>query len=96
MNKNNKKRITWKNIEHYGIMFLGLLFFAALCYSAFRPASHDTITFNVTGVIPNNINASTLVAIHFQCIQYCVDHVSDYRSLCYEQCSKLGSEGCGK
>jgi len=85
---------TMKRVEKILLTLMGMLFFCILLYSALKPASHDTIVFNVTG-ITSNINASTLVVIHFECIKYCIDHVGEeIRNLCYEQCTKLGTEGC--
>lgn len=61
-------------------------------YQSFHPSSIH-ITFNVTGM-SNSTNLSNSVSIHFECIKYCVKHLSGYseKESCYNQCEKLG--GC--
>jgi hypothetical protein len=67
-------------------------------YSTFYIPEKDnskTIKFEVTGVL-NSENASTLVQIHWECIQYCMSHTSGTteQEECWNQCSLLGKEGC--
>lgn len=59
-------------------------------YSIFHPVN-ETITFNVVGIV-NDVNATSLVQVHFECIKYCEQHNVDYNptKLCFEQCQKLG------
>lgn len=80
--------------KYMGIIILLALLFVLLgttLIAAFRDNKPQEITFNVVGVA-ESANATTLVQIHFECIKYCVSHVSDYnpRRLCFEQCEKLG------
>lgn len=68
-------------------------------YGAFYLPQKDnakTIRFEVTGV-SNSENASTLVQIHWKCMQYCMDEYGNYGqsvSVCWDECSQLGKEGC--
>ena len=70
-------------------------------YSAFYLPPTDnskTIKFEVTG-ITNSQNASTLVQVHWECMQYCMYHYGNYGTsveTCWQECAKLGKEGCGK
>jgi hypothetical protein len=70
-------------------------------YMAFWAPEKDnnkTIKFEVIG-ISNSENASTLVQIHYKCMQYCVEEYGNYGGTvdrCWEECSKLGKEGCLK
>mgnify|MGYP007070583009 CR=1 FL=1 len=61
------------------------------------PVKNNTVTFEVTG-ITNSADASTLVAMHFECIKYCSNEMSGtgYMKECYSECAKLGKEGCEK
>ena len=56
------------------------------------------VSFNVTG-ISDNMNATTLTYLHFDCIKFCAKQFYDApsaRSSCFTECSKLGQEECGK
>ena len=60
--------------------------------SILKPAEQKPIQFEVIGVT-GSVNASTLVGIHFECIKYCIGH-SQYQQSCWNECAKLGKEGC--
>jgi hypothetical protein len=70
-------------------------------YGAFYLPEKDnakTIRFEVTG-ISNSENASTLVQLHWECMKYCVEEYGNYgmsTAGCWEECAKLGKEGCSK
>jgi len=94
--KVEKKFWTWAHVEKMLLTLFAIAFFCTLLWSAIKPASHDTVTFNITGINTDNQNASSLVAIHFECIKYCTGHNSgnDDKRLCFEQCALLGKEVC--
>jgi hypothetical protein len=82
------------------IIMISLAILCALAWSLFGPEKkNQEIIFNVVGIENYTENATTLISIHYECIKYCAGHFQDgtqgeYK--CYEECSKLGSEGCGK
>lgn len=77
----------------YAIGIIIIIWFSVMIYTSLVPREPETIKFEVTG-IATPLNASTLVQIHYECIQYCQNRANSWsdRSLCFEQCSKLGSE----
>lgn len=83
----------------WGLFIFAMLALAAsIAISAFKsPGSKDqTITFKVIAADNINITNTTLslVQLHFECIKYCSTINSAYYSSCWEQCGKLGQEGC--
>lgn len=100
-----KKQKTFEDYIHtiffviFVISILGWLIWSI--YGAFYLPTKDNtkkIVFEVTG-ISNSENASTLVQLHWQCMKYCVDEYGNYgmsTAGCWEECSKLGKEGCEK
>jgi hypothetical protein len=80
----------------FAIAILGWLVWAI--YATFWiPDTPKTIKFEVTGIV-NGTNANTLVQVHYECIKYCTEQYgsSGYTKDCYNQCTLLGKEGCGR
>jgi hypothetical protein len=79
------------------ITILGWLIWSI--YGAFWLPVKDnskTIRFEVTG-ISNSENASSLVQLHWQCMQFCVKEYGNYgmsTSDCWKECATLGKEAC--
>lgn len=53
------------------------------------------VTFNVVGVV--NATNSSVIALHLECIKYCVDELKDIgqnaMTNCFNQCKELGCGG---
>ena len=84
-------------VKYFGLIIaffiLGIGLIGYLVMGIFFPHDNSgTITIQVTGIV--NATNSSIVSIHFECIKYCIDHVSteyNNREKCYEQCEKIGS-----
>jgi uncharacterized ion transporter superfamily protein YfcC len=92
----------WKDIEQSIILLLfAFAIIAWLIWSIYQAfwmpeKPEKTIKFEVTGII-NGTDAGTVVQVHYECIKYCSQHVSDgYMKDCWDQCTKLGKEVCEK
>lgn len=79
---------------------MGILLVVIVCYLIFLavksifPDEQETIKFEVIG-ITNSTDASTLVQLHFECIKFCVNQMSDGttgQDSCFAECAKLGGE----
>jgi hypothetical protein len=98
-----KQRDSFEYMQNIVIGMLGIAFLGYVALQFFYiynpqmrpPVKNNTVTF-VTG-ITNSEDPSTLVSLHFECIKYCQTHVADsYMQDCWNECSKLGKEGCEK
>jgi len=87
------------NFEKWAQVFVLFLIGVGVCgwlgYSIWGVLNpqNETIKFEVVGIANNSPNASTLVAVHYDCIKYCSIH-EEYPNECWKQCEKLGKEGC--
>jgi hypothetical protein len=84
-------------LDKFGFIMIITLVALLITSISMTGKKEESITFNVVG-ITNNSNSS-LVQLHFECIKYCVYHLTSgtnaqYR--CYDECAKLGTIQCGE
>jgi len=74
------------------MLIVGMIsYFTIEIYKSTHPQSPPTINFQIMG-ISNASNTSTLAQMHYECIKWCANR--EYTRLCWEECEKLGKEGC--
>ena len=84
-------KIAWTIICIMVVAFLGVQIYVTI--SGKVPKLE--ITFNITGINNESLNASSLTSLHFDCIKFCATQFYDEygsRNDCWAQCASLGRE----